>query len=61
MVKGGIEERLSRLCAMVLEAERRGLGYGLRLPGREIEPGRGGEHMGRCLKELALYGLDREE
>lgn len=49
-----LEYRLSRLCAWVLEAEQRGLDYGLRLPGLEIKPGSGEAHKRRCLEALAL-------
>lgn len=51
------EARLSQLCAWVLEAEAHGHRYGLRLPGRLIEPDRGGAHRAACLKALALHGL----
>jgi uncharacterized protein (DUF58 family) len=52
-----LERRLSRLTGWVLEAERSGLHYALRLPGREIPPGRGEAHRGACLQALALHGL----
>ncbi len=45
---------LSRLTAWVLMAERLGLDYGLRLPGREIAPDQGAAHKARCLEALAL-------
>jgi len=48
------EDRLSRLTAWVLQAERDGLDYGLRLPGREISPGQGAAHQAQCLEALAL-------
>jgi len=51
----GLEQRLSRLTGWVLAAERAGLHYGLRLPGVEIEPGRGDAHRSACLRSLALY------
>jgi len=50
----GIEARLSRLCAWVLQADRLGLDYGLRLPGNEVRPGSGEAHKRRCLEALAL-------
>lgn len=53
----GLEERLSRLCRWVLDAERAGLRYGLRLPGQNIPTGLGAEHRRRCLEALALFGL----
>ena len=49
-----VEARLSRLTAWVLMAERLGLDYGLRLPGREIPPDQGAGHKARCLEALAL-------
>jgi uncharacterized protein (DUF58 family) len=51
-----VEQRLSRLAGWVLEAERAGVSYGLRLPGVELAPGRGEAQRGACLQALALYG-----
>jgi uncharacterized protein (DUF58 family) len=51
----GLEQRLSRLTGWVLAAERAGARYALRLPGTEIEPGRGEAHRAACLEALALY------
>jgi uncharacterized protein (DUF58 family) len=51
----GLEARLSRLAGWVLDAERAGALYGLRLPGVEIEPGRGEAHRAACLEALALF------
>ncbi|MCM3564538.1 DUF58 domain-containing protein [Hydrogenophaga intermedia] len=48
------ERRISRLTAWVLMADRLGLDYGLRLPGREIAPDQGPAHRARCLEALAL-------
>ena len=48
------EHKLSRLCAWVLEADRRSLDYGLRLAGLEIKPSSGLAHKKRCLEALAL-------
>jgi uncharacterized protein (DUF58 family) len=50
----GTEHRLSRLCAWVLQADRLGVDYGLRLPGSEIRPATGEAHRRRCLEALAL-------
>lgn len=50
----GIEHKLSRLCAWVLQADQLGLDYGLRLPGLEIRPSCGETHRKRCLEALAL-------
>lgn len=52
-----IEEKLSRLTRWVLEADSRGMAYGLVLPDREIKPQRGDTHRRRCLEALALYNL----
>ena len=51
---GDIERKLSRLCAWVLQAERLGLAYGLRLPARDIKPASGEAHKRQCLEALAL-------
>ncbi|WP_353235445.1 DUF58 domain-containing protein [Diaphorobacter ruginosibacter] len=48
------EARISRLAAWVLQADRLGLDYGLRLPGREIGQDHGTAHRHRCLEALAL-------
>ncbi|WP_404302658.1 DUF58 domain-containing protein [Alicycliphilus denitrificans] len=48
------EARLSRLTAWVLQADRLGADYGLRLPGRQIAPDHGPAHRRRCLEALAL-------
>ena len=50
---GDTEHKLSRLCAWVLQAERLGLAYGLRLPAREIKPASGEAHKRQCLEALA--------
>lgn len=49
------ETRLSVLCRWVLEAERAGLRYGLRLPGTGIAPDGGEAHRHACLRALALF------
>ena len=51
----GLEARLSRLAGWVLAAERGSAHYGLRLPGRELAPGRGDQHRSACLEALALF------
>lgn len=51
------EARLSQLCRWVLEADTRGYRYGLRLPGRTIDPDLGVPQRMACLKALALHGL----
>ncbi|MDE2082439.1 MAG: DUF58 domain-containing protein, partial [Burkholderiales bacterium] len=52
---GDVEQRLSRLAAWVLLAEREGLACGLRLPGRELAPGQGEAHRRSALDLLALW------
>ena len=51
-----VEQRLSRLAAWVLAAERAGMAHGLRLPGVEIAPAQGDAHRRRALEMLALWG-----
>lgn len=48
------EARLSRLAAWVLQADRLGRDYGLKLPRERIAPGSGEAHKRRCLEALAL-------
>ena len=47
------EHKLSRLCAWVLQCEKLGLNYGLRLPSLEIKPASGEVHKRACLEALA--------
>lgn len=49
-----IETRISRLARWVDEAERRGLHYCLRLPGKPLGPAQGSAHRHACLRALAL-------
>jgi uncharacterized protein (DUF58 family) len=51
------ETRLSQLCLWVLESEAAQRVYGLRIPGKEILPGRGAAHRFACLRALAVYGI----
>jgi uncharacterized protein (DUF58 family) len=50
-----VEARLSRLTGWVLQADRRGFRYGLRLPGRQFSPDSGDRHRQRCLEALARF------
>jgi uncharacterized protein (DUF58 family) len=52
------EQRLSHLCYWALHFEQRDDEYGLRLPGRVIEPGLGERHRDRVLQALALHGIE---
>jgi len=55
------ERKLSRLCDMVIKAHRLNIAYGLKLPGKTIDPDRGEAHRQKCLKALALYDLPTGE
>lgn len=52
---GDDETRLAVLARWLLDAAPLGAAWGLRLPGCEIGPARGGAHLARCLRALALY------
>ncbi|WP_317929016.1 DUF58 domain-containing protein [Halioxenophilus sp. WMMB6] len=49
------EARLSRLAYLALEAEKLRDEYGLKLPGLELPPNRGKNHLQSILKALALF------
>ncbi len=53
------EQRLARLTAWVLDAQRSAADYALVLPGVEIPPASGEAQRRRCLEALALWKLDR--
>lgn len=55
-----LERQLSQLCVWVLNAEREGLRYGLRLGGFHLPPSHGERHQRQCLEALALYQLDED-
>jgi uncharacterized protein (DUF58 family) len=55
------EARLAHLARWVLEADRLGLSYGLRLPGMRLPPGSGPLQRLRCLNALALHGQAPEQ
>jgi uncharacterized protein (DUF58 family) len=50
------EARLSRLARWVLDAERSGQTWGLRIPGKTLPPGRGDHHLKQALDALARHG-----
>jgi uncharacterized protein (DUF58 family) len=52
-----LEARLSQLAQWVLECERLGDNYGLRLGNLELPPRHGPAQRRACLEALALYGL----
>jgi len=47
------EARIARLCAWVLQADRLGIDYGLRVAGRTVAPSQGEAHRRACLEVLA--------
>jgi uncharacterized protein (DUF58 family) len=51
-----VEKRLSILCRWVIDAEKKGIKYGLNIPGTKISPKSGQLHRHACLKSLALFG-----
>ncbi|MFO1340851.1 MAG: DUF58 domain-containing protein, partial [Burkholderiaceae bacterium] len=51
-----VEARLSRLAAWVLQADRQGLAFGLRLPGQELPPADGTAQRHAALRALATWG-----
>ncbi len=55
------EARLCALAHWVMEAERLGQSYGLRIPGTTLAPARGESHRARCLEALALHGDPRPQ
>lgn len=50
-----VEERLSRLCRWVVDAEQAGIRYGFALPGLTLPPDNGLAHYRKCLEALALF------
>ncbi|KOR28276.1 hypothetical protein TI03_05065, partial [Achromatium sp. WMS1] len=58
---GTIEERLSRLCRLILDASALDLSYGLHLPTSNLPPAFGDTHKHRCLTALALFQAPVEE
>jgi uncharacterized protein (DUF58 family) len=58
--EGDAETRLSRLAGQVIAAARTDSPFGLRLPGLAVRPGHGSQHFHRCLRALALWGMESE-
>ena len=52
-----LEEKLSRLTRWVLDAESKGLRYGLRLSNHELAANCGTIHQDECLRRVALFAL----
>ena len=53
----GVETRLSHLCAKILQYHQDHQVYGLKIPGKIIQPSSGEAHKTICLTALALYGM----
>lgn len=58
-IDNSFDARLSQLCRWILDAEQKGLEYGLRINDEVVEPSLGEVHRNACLKVLALYGLEK--
>jgi uncharacterized protein (DUF58 family) len=56
-----LEACVSLLTRQVLDAAQSSLRFGMRLPGVEIDLGRGEEHMQRCLRQLAIFDYGPSE
>lgn len=52
---GDVEKRLSQLARWIVDAEAKGIAYGLRLGDVYIAPNNGDEHFHHCLRTLAFY------
>ncbi|PVZ71680.1 DUF58 domain-containing protein [Pelagibaculum spongiae] len=50
-----VERRLSYLTWQILEADRRNLIYGMKLPGTTLGPASSKKHFKQCLQALALF------
>ena len=59
-LEGDTELRLSRLTGMALNAYNSDKEFGLKLPQVEIQTNTGKAHLDHVLKELALFGIKRE-
>lgn len=55
----GTETKLSHLCAKVLQYHEEQQVFGLKLPGKTIQPASGEAHKNTCLTALALFGFER--
>lgn len=60
LASGSIEQRLSHLCSKVLELEAKQQSFGLKIPGKTIQPGNGSNHRIACLTALALFPAAHE-
>jgi uncharacterized protein (DUF58 family) len=57
----GVEQKLSQLCRWALDLHQQNREFALELPGIIIETGSEEEHLGRCLRALALFGETGKE
>jgi len=57
----GTEQRLSALCAKILEMEALGQHYGLRMPNHVFPPSQGEVHMHKLLSSLASFGFEETD
>lgn len=55
-----VEQKLSQLARWVVDAQTRGMSFGLRLPGTTVPMAAGDAQRERCLKALALYDHNDE-
>lgn len=53
-----VEEKLSRLARWALDANARGMSFGLKLPGKTIAIASGEAQLEQCLEALALFTTD---
>lgn len=51
------EAKLSQMSLWVIEAQKRGMIYGLEIPGLTMDPSNGTAHQHACLQALALFHL----
>ncbi|WP_413043430.1 DUF58 domain-containing protein [Pseudomonas sp. YJ42] len=59
-LEGDIESRLSVLCHWIVELSARQQPFALQIGATLIGPDAGVDHRNRCLRELAVFGLERE-
>ena len=57
-VSGNLEEKISRLTGLALQAARQEREFGLELGQIRIPPALGEAHLEQVLRELALFGLE---
>lgn len=56
---GDLERKLSLICRSILDSKQENIRYGIRLGSTlYLSPGSGEAHYRRCMKALALYGIE---